>query len=246
MFSIFGGIAAKIAESFLGQKVKDGIGFARGIPKPVWEAIAVIGYLLALVALHQQHAHQVIADAVKAAIAKNDAAWRDRLADEHAAALAWKTLTDAQSIKIATIEKGKHDAQVASNAAVARDLQLRGPGQAAAGPGCRPVNGSGLPAAAGRHVDAAAGADAAADHLSANDGLAGLPGPAGGALRAPGAAQPATSDQALAVVPWAWLTDRGHEFDDLLAEVVAWRSWHAKEAAALEARRAALPKPVKP
>lgn len=244
--SFFAGLAARLAESFVGQKVKAVVGFLTVIPKPVWEAIAVIGYAAALFALHQQHAHQVVDRAVKAAVAQRDHDWEERVASEHAGALAWKVQAEAESIKIATVEKERHDAQVATNAAVARDLQLRGPGKAAAGAGCGSVHYPGLPAAAGGHDVGASGANAAADQVPSGNGLAGLPGPAGGALRPSGAAQPATGADALAVVPWTWLTDRGHEFDDLLAEVVAWRTWHPKEAAAWQARRARLAVPTKP
>jgi hypothetical protein len=60
MLTLLAGIGAKIAGNALFKK---GAGFFSAIPKPVWEALAVIGYVLALLALHQHYAHQAIAAA---------------------------------------------------------------------------------------------------------------------------------------------------------------------------------------
>jgi hypothetical protein len=208
------------------------------VPKAVWEALTVAAYALALIAAHQHYVHAHDQALVKATIARRDGQWLDQLAKSHAAAVAARTKTEAAAAKISTDTKGIHDAQVSHNAVDARDLQLRGPGKAAAAAYCGPGGHPGVPAAAGRHVEAAAGADAAAGEVHPGNGLAGVPqAPVG---NQPGPATSESGAPALAVVPWSWLVDRGQEFDDLLAEATAWRTWHPKEAALLEKMRSDL------
>jgi hypothetical protein len=57
---MFEGLIAKVAASVVGSYLKKGVGFLTMIPKPVWEAAAVLGYALALFALHQHAAHAAL------------------------------------------------------------------------------------------------------------------------------------------------------------------------------------------
>src|SRR4051812_20894130 len=83
MSGLVAGIGGKNAASPLFGKVKSaatkGVGLLATVPKPVWEAIAVVGYVVALIALHQHYANA----ALKAA----DKAGYERRASEDAAAL---------------------------------------------------------------------------------------------------------------------------------------------------------------
>jgi hypothetical protein len=82
----------------------------------------------------------------------------------------------------------------------ADDLRLRGPGKARAS--CQPSAAAGQPGAAGHELPDAAGSGAAAA-----DGL---------------------SD--FAAVPWGWLVGRAEQADLDRAEVLAWRTWYARQA----------------
>lgn len=221
------------------------------IPRQVWLVLAIVALLVAAFFWHQHKAHSAIDSAVKAAVStaidKRDGQWRAQLAKAHGQAIAERDRSEANGRKIATDTKGIHDEAVRNNAGDARDLFLRGAGKAAAPAGCRPGDYPGLSAAAGRYVDHPSGADAAAAEMHPGNGLAGVQHAPGGILRSGPAS---TSDGAFAIVPWSWLTEQGRQFDDLLAEAKAWRTWHPKEAAEWErlrgaARTSALPEPEK-
>jgi hypothetical protein len=170
--------------------------------------------LVAAIIWHQHKLHAHDAALVKATIEKRDQQWHDALAKAHATAVAARTKHEAAATKISTTLKGQHDAQVRSNASDARDLQLRGPGKAAAycGSGDHP----GVPAAASRPAGPGSAPGAAAGSLPANDRLA--------------------------LVPWSWLVDEvARPADDSSAEVLTWRNWYAQQAAAWERMRSQAP-----
>lgn len=179
------------------------------IPKPVWEAIAVVGYVLALFALHQHYADAAIARHVQAAIAQRDQQWEKRFADEHAAALRWKAKADAQAATISTQQRNLNDETQKRLAADAAAVRLRGPGKAAAPAGCRPGSPARISAATSGHVEATGAGSNAASEVPAGDG----------------------SDQ-WAVVPWGWVVDVVQERDSYAAELTTWHRWYDDEAAA--------------
>lgn len=202
------------------------LGFFKRAPRWAWIAFAVVAALVGGYFLHQHKAHAHDTALVKATIDKRDQLWRDALAKAHAGAIASRARTEAAGAKISTTLKGKHDAQVRSNASDARDLQLRGPGKAAVD--CRLGDHPGLPAAAGQPGRPAGGANAAAAEVHPADRLAGLPAGARGDF---------------AVIPWSWLVEQGREADDSRAEVLTWRAWYDQQAAAWERMRSQTPKP---
>jgi hypothetical protein len=224
------GIGAGLAALNLGARLTGAGAFVKRVPRWVWIALAIVLALVAVLIWHQHKVRAHDAALVKATIDKRDRQWRDQLAKSHAAAIAARTRHEAIATKISTDTKGIHDAQVRNNAASAHDLQLRGPGKAAAA-NCGPGYYPGVPAASGRPEQYSSGADASAAEVHSRNGVSSVSVAPGGVLRAPG------SD--FAVVPWSWLVDRGKEFDDLLADDRAFRTWYPKEAAEWERMRAA-------
>src|SRR5206468_1025626 len=92
------------------------------IPRPVWEALAVLGYVLALYATHQGFAHQHD----RALIAANNAQWQHKL-DAAAAKVAEG---DRQRAALSAQLRKVNDEQNSRIAADAGGLKLRGPGKA--------------------------------------------------------------------------------------------------------------------
>jgi hypothetical protein len=166
MSGLVAGIGARLAGSLILGKAKavagKGVGILTRIPKPVWEAVAVIGYLVALIALHQHYANA----ALKAA----DQAGYERRASEDAAALielrnrAHTAETNGKAIS--QDERSKNDAQVADIHRTADAIRLRGPGAASSGRVDHPA----LPAASGEPQPAPGASGAAADPVPAADG----------------------------------------------------------------------------
>jgi hypothetical protein len=199
------------------------------IPKPVWEAIAVLGYLAALVATHQHFAHAAIDRAVTAAIIKRDGQWQQRLDQAHAAALTWKGQVETKATTIATLQRKLTDEENKRVAADADAARLRGPGKAAAPAGCRPGDRAGPAATADRPDGAAAAGANAGPQMPAADG----------------------SGQ-FALVPWDWLVDVVSEHDQLRNSVASVIAADAKQRAVLKdakdkaakAAAAAIPPPA--
>lgn len=215
-----GGIAALVAKFGMNVVLGEASGFLKSVPRWAWIALAVIALLVAGIIWHQRHLRAHDAALVKATIATRDQQWRDALAKAHSAAIAARTRHEAAAAKISTTLKGQHDAQVRSNASDARDLQLRGPGKAAAN--CGFGDHPGVPAAAGQPGRPAGGAGAAAGQVPAADGLAGLPA------------------ERFAIVPWSWLVEEvAQPADDSRTEVLTWRNWYAQQFTAWERMRAA-------
>lgn len=197
------------------------------IPRQVWIALAVAAVLVAAIIWHQAKAHAAIDRAVKAAVAsaidKRDGQWRQRLDQEHRAALAWKGRADAQLAQISKLQRKLTDEETRRIDADRRAMLLRGPGKAAAPAGCRPGDHPGLPGIAGRHVAQPGAAADAGTEMPAVDG----------------------SDQ-WAVVPWDWLVAVVSERDAFRFEAIGWRGWHASITGAWGQLRSQAPKPSPP
>jgi hypothetical protein len=194
---LFASIGAKLAATFIGQKVKDGAGFLASVPKPVWEGFTVVAYVLALLFLHQHYANA----ALKAA----DAAGYQRRADEDAKAIvelaAKVRTTDAQLAAIATNQRNHADEENRRTNADADALLVRGPGKATA-PVCGgPVANSRVPAAASGPQPA---------NRTAQDTGALLPGGDGQADRT--------------IVSWRWLVGTIRQCDLDRTEALSWRN----------------------
>src|SRR5690348_11337815 len=141
-------LGAWLAETALGKWFAGSAAksFLSAIPRPVWEALTVLAYVVALFALHQHYVHAHDAKLT----ASINAEWQRKL-DAQVAEIKQK---DAQLATIsAQLRKANDEANLAI-AADARDLRLRGPGKAT----CPRV--SSAPAAAGGHVQTAPAADA--------------------------------------------------------------------------------------
>jgi hypothetical protein len=186
------------------------------VPRWVWYALlAAFAWHLAL----SWHAGKVKAHDA-AIVAAHDAQWQVRLAAERDHALAVARNAEQTAAKINAKLKDSHNAQVRHNAADADDLLLRGPGAAASAAHCRPVDRPGFSAGAGQPRGGGDAGGAAASSLHPADGLSGLP----------------ASD--FAVVPWSWLVDFARQADDSRAEVLTWRDWYDRQAAAWDKMRA--------
>ena len=132
-------------------------GFLAAIPKPVWEAIAVLGYALALIALHQHAVHEHDASIISA----NNAQWQARL---NAAAAQMK----AKDVEIASMSAQLRKVNDEANQAIAADAaaqRVRGPGKAA----CPGVSGA-APSASGPQPSSRPG-DAPLAQLPGTGGL---------------------------------------------------------------------------
>lgn len=195
------GVGAGLAAINLVARFPRVTGILKTVPKPVWEALAVLGYLAALFALHQHYAHAAIDRAVKAAIEHRDGQWKKRLDDERAEALAWKGKFDAEVAAKIKLQRKLNDEEVRRIDADRLALRLRGPGKAAAGPGCRPGDHPGLAGLAGRHEPQPGAAADAGAQMPAGDG-----------------------PNDWAIVPWNWLTDVVAERDAFRIEAIGWRS----------------------
>jgi hypothetical protein len=143
------GFIASIAARFTMSKVGTAL---QGVPRRAWEALAVLGYIAALIALHQHYAHA----AVKAAYAQGAADAAKRI---EAQAITVKLKADAINAKVATLERISNAAANDRIVRTADALSVRGPGAARcvgvghpglASPTSRPQApaGTGSPAAA--------------------------------------------------------------------------------------------------
>jgi hypothetical protein len=205
MSGLVAGIGGKIAASLIFGKVKSaatkGVGLLATVPKPVWEAIAVVGYVLALIALHQHYANA----ALKAA----DKAGYERRASEDAAALVElvhrEQTAETNGKAIAQETRSTNATENLSIHADAGAIRLRGPGAAS----CGRLNHPAIPAASGGPV-------APGDELSDAPGSA---VPAG------------NGQPDLAAVPFDWLVGRAEQADLDRAEVLSWRNWYQLQAA---------------
>ena len=176
-------------------------GLIKGLPRGVWYALAAA---LVLLGAWWWHAHAVSsarAAGEAAGRAAADKDWNAAFDTMKAAADQWKRNYQASSAQLARTIGERHVQEIATNAAAADDLRLRGPGKAAAcrGPGGDP----GLAARTGRSDPA---------------------GPPGDA--APGGVPAPDRPTDWAVVPWGWLVNEAEEKDALRSEVTGWRSWY--------------------
>lgn len=142
MFGMLGGkLALWLARSALmsspvGGALKGGFGLLQRIPKPVWEALTVAAYVIALICLHQHYANAAISKAYKdgfAAARKQDQEAADQV---RAKAEAYKVSADAANVKIYNERKVAHDQVVAVNHRLADALRVR-----AAAAAVHPVSG---------------------------------------------------------------------------------------------------------
>lgn len=211
-----GGGAIGLALHFFAPGVVETIGAVlKRIPPKMWIAIAVAAALAVGYFVHQRTAHAAIAAAYAGGKADDDAAWRKRLAEEHAAALRWKAQAETAQANISREIGARHDQDLHRIDDRAGDQRLRGPGHASA-PACGGhVDPAGLPGGAGGREAPARPADS---------GLAGLP-----------PAEP------MAIVPWNDLVDRARDADSWRSEALTWREWHAREAALNAKQREAIP-----
>lgn len=172
-------------------------------PRVLWALVAMAAIFGAV--LWHGHAVESAYDRGKiagAAAEKKD--WQIAFAAMKRAAYHWRDESEAQSDQITELTGARHDQTLRDNSALAGDLRLRGPGQAAA---CRrPGADPGLSSGAGADRRPGAPADAPAGQVPAGDGSA--------------------------IVPWGWLVARAEEHDQLLSEVTTWRSWHDQQKAA--------------
>jgi hypothetical protein len=169
---MFEALIAKLVGSLIFGKAKDvatkGVGLLATIPKPVWEALAVVGYVLALFFLHQHYADA----ALKAA----DAAGYERRAAEDAKVIvemrARGQTAEANGKTISTDTRSTNDAANAGTNAAADSLLAHGPGAAR----CGHVSNSAVPAASGEHEPGSdRPADGAGTVLPGDDQLAAVP-----------------------------------------------------------------------
>ena len=180
---------AWLAESALMQSPAGA--FLKSVPAWAWKAAAIVALLVGGYLYHQHRAHKAIAAAKLEQKQADDTAWAKALAKAHADALTWKARANAQAATIANDERKIHEQAVASNAAAADALRLRGPGAASAAH-CGQGDHTGAPAAADRHDQATSGASATAAQVPSGD---------------------------WAIVPWSWVVQISQEHDDLLADV---------------------------
>lgn len=169
-------------------------------------AVAAIAALLMLGrCVHQGKVEDLVETTRRQAIAERDAQWQGAFDKMRGASRQWRANYETTSAALSA-EIGKRHAQdLRDNRDRADALLLRGPGIAAAAPGCGRRGGAQLSSASGGH-----------------------PPPDGGG-NAPLAPVPA--DEPLALVPWGELVRRARDADDDRAEVEAWRRWHAEQKA---------------
>lgn len=116
MSGVFLGLGARLAGTAI---FKSAAGIFTAIPRPVWEGLAVLGYLLAGYATHQRAAHQHDT----AIIAAEDA----RI---NKLALAQKARIDALTTELTTKDRTQNDEKNSRIAATATTVLVRGPGKA--------------------------------------------------------------------------------------------------------------------
>lgn len=184
--------------TFLESRLGLGLIGAIALGLAVWGAVA----------WHGGKADAAIKSAVDAALTRRDAEWQASFDSMKNTAGIWKGRAKAASGKLADERKARHEEDLRRIGALADDLRLRGPGQAAAGACRRPGSDPALRAATGGYIAAAAGPDAPGDRMPAQDGR----------------------DQ-FAIVRWDWLVRRGEEFDALLSEATTWRAHDAEQRA---------------
>ena len=115
------GLVPWLAETALGKAVSTS--FLAKIPRGVWEALAVLGYALAIYATHVRVVHEHDA----AIIAANNAQWQAKIT----AASAAITKNAEHLVVVANQIKETSDEEHARNAGSAQSLRLLGPGAAA-------------------------------------------------------------------------------------------------------------------
>lgn len=157
------GLAGSIA---LGGMLGKAKAVAGSIPWQVW---AVAGALLLLGLGSCVHGHKVKAFE-KDVIAANDTKWQKRLDQAHQEALDWKTKFEARTAAISQDIRRNHETTLRSNAALADDLRLHGPGAARCG-----ADRSKVAAAAGGRDQAGGRPDAASGQMPAGEGDAVVP-----------------------------------------------------------------------
>ena len=194
--------------------------FLRGLPGWAWGVLAGLALLGGMVWWHVHAVNAAFDRGKVAGIAASNASWERSFNQMKDVSETWRDRYTTASTALSDKLGARYAQDLRDNAVAADDLRLRGPGKAAA---CgRPID---HPAVPGR----ASGA-----------------GPAPAAPDAPGPDMPAGNG--FAIVPWGWIVQRTQEHDDLLAEVIARRTWydqqktlHDDEVAKL---RQALPDPA--
>jgi FtsZ-interacting cell division protein ZipA len=175
-------------------------GVLKMIPQWVWIALAVV---ILVVGAFWFHGHQVskFEKSTRADQKQLDQAAFDKLLKQaHTDALNWKTKYETAQATNAQKERNLHEQVLRDNAAIARDLSLRGAG--AASSHCGPINST-------RPVAGPSGPRTAPSTSS------------------PAAAQVSAGDWA--TVPWRWLVNVVTQHDDLLDEAQRWRNDKAKQ-----------------
>lgn len=195
------GIGAGLAALNIGARLTGVAGFFKRVPRWVWIALAIALAIVAVVVWHDRQIRAHDKALTAQVTADRDAQWNKRLAAERRAALAWKTRFDAEVAAKIKLQRKLNDEEARRIDADRNALRLRGPGQAAAPAGCRPVDHPGLAGLAGRHEPQPGTAANAGTQMPAGDG----------------------QDQ-WAVVPWNWLVDVVSERDAFRVEALGWRS----------------------
>lgn len=188
-------------------------GFA-AIPPKVW---LVLGALALLGGTYWYH-RSTVADAYEAGkvagAAARDAKWQASFDRMEAAADQWRANFEQSITKITERVRNENAAELRRIGARADGLRLHGPGQATA-PACAVREGAArLPGAPGGHESTG---------QPVADGMAGM-----------------RDEEPLALVPWPELVNRAEDADADAAEVIAWRTWYAKQKDAWEAARKRL------
>jgi hypothetical protein len=167
-----------------------------GLLKRFWKPLAIVAAAVALFLLHQHFVHKfrdkVVNDVNKA--------WQTKLDAEHAAAVAWKHKYDLSNAAMAQEIRKRHEETLRSDAVLANDLRVRGPGAARCGQGDHPITTAG-----------AGGRDAGR-------------GQAGAAV----AAVPDQERVDLIGLPFTGTINAGQQCDGNRSEVISWREFYRK------------------
>jgi hypothetical protein len=173
MFAFLAPAALKLgAKMLFGRVAANAKADIAAIPPKVKLAIAGVLLLVALFFVHQHIAHKHLKAADKAGYDRAKAEDAAQLAAAHRQALEARARAEAIGAEISRNTREKNDEEARNIARSARDVLVRGPGEAR----CRPVDHSGVPAGGGGYGAAGGQPDAAGPQVPADE-LAAVPWP---------------------------------------------------------------------
>lgn len=167
------GLALSVGAKAVAGKVMGGAkSMFAAIPPKVKLAIAGILLLVVLFFVHQHIAHKHLKVADKAGYARAKAEDAAELAEAHRQALEARARAEAIGAEISRNTREKNDEEARNIARSARDVLVRGPGEAR----CRPLDHSGVSAGGGEYGAAGGRSDASGPGMPADE-LAAVPWP---------------------------------------------------------------------